>query len=189
MPLYSPSVASDASVLATAATPRFCPVSREAAQGSVTMTVGTAFFAGFTALSSATVTTLYVHSRGTASASTTLARLGLFTVDSSGSLTLVARSASDTALTSVTFTAYPKTFDTTGGYPASYTLAAGYRYALGCLWVGGTAPAIYGSATLGPSGLWLPWQQASITGQTDLATSYAIGSLVNTGSAPFLALF
>jgi hypothetical protein len=68
--------------------------------------------------------------------------MGLYTVASDGSVTLVARTASDTTLfTSSASTVFTRSFDTTGGYPSSYTLVAGTRYCCGVVIVGtaGTA--------------------------------------------------
>jgi hypothetical protein len=191
MPLYaSPTAASDQAALAASATPRFTTIMRESAQGSSTLTAGTAYFGGFTPSVTATVNTLFVQSRGTAATTTTLARMGLFTADSAGSLTLVARSASNTSLCSATFTAYPEALATTGGYPASYTLLAGSRYAIGIVFVGSTvSPQVYSSASLGTTNAWLPTLAMSITAQTDLLTSYAIGSLVGSGTASLLAVY
>jgi phage tail sheath gpL-like len=56
----------------------------------------------------------------------------LYTV-SGNTATLVARTATDTTLFGTTNTLYTRTLDTTGGYPANYTLQAGTRYALGVI--------------------------------------------------------
>lgn len=189
--LTPPPDASDAAVLAAATTPRITPIVREAAGiSSVTLTAGRAFFVGFTSGATKTHTNLFMNSRGTAAVGTTLARLGLFTVDASGNLALVARSASDTAMASATFTGYTKALDTTGGYPSSYTTVLGARYALGVLFVGSsTAPIVYGSTGIAAVNGWQPWLCMSIAAQTDLAASYTFASLTAEANAPFLAAF
>ena len=63
-------------------------------------------------------------------------------------MTRVARIASDTTLFAATFTLYDESLNTTGGFPASYSLVGGLRYAIGILMTGMTvAPILYGVAT------------------------------------------
>jgi hypothetical protein len=61
------------------------------------------------------------------------------TTVTSPSITLVAQTASDTTIGNVANTIYSRTFSTAGGFPASYSLVAGSRYAVGFLLVGTTA--------------------------------------------------
>jgi hypothetical protein len=188
MPLYATTPASfDPAVLIRSTTPRVCAIDRMICTGSPGMASGRANFVGFTPAAGATVSTLSVAVRGTAAATITLARLGLFTVAADGALTLVARTAASTTLGNGTFTLASAALDTTGGYPASYTVAAGQRYAFGCLWVATTAPTLYGSTSLPSICAWLPWAAMFITGQTDLAASYTFASLSASGDLPFLA--
>jgi len=63
---------------------------------------------------------------------TTVRRMGLFTVSGS-TYTLVARTASDATLFNTSNSIATRSFDTTGGYPASYTLVAGTTYAVGLI--------------------------------------------------------
>lgn len=104
-------------------------------------------------------------------------RMGLYTVDATtNAATLVARTANDTTLWIATNTSYNKAFDTTGGYPSTYTLVAGQRYAAAAIVYnsGGsiTTPTFVGaSIQLQVGGDLLPRISASISGQTDLATS------------------
>lgn len=88
------------------------------------------------------------------------ARMGLYTVASNGSLTLVAQTASDSTLWIAANTQYTRSFDTTGGYPASYTLVAGTRYAAGYnLYASGgtlTSPTIAGASIVGQLGSLAP---------------------------------
>ena len=72
-------------------------------------------------------------SRSPAGTSLLLAQVGLYTVDSSDNATLVAEIANDTTLFTALDTAYTRSFDTSNGYPATYDLVAGQRYALGLL--------------------------------------------------------
>jgi hypothetical protein len=81
----------------------------------------------------------------TAGVGTTLFRLGLYTwSDATGTATLVARTANDTTMAGTSSVLQSRAFDTTGGFPSTYTLTAGSVYALGVLWVGTTtAPIVY----------------------------------------------
>lgn len=183
----------DDALLASATTPRIVVPDRAAGThtGSVTVTAGKLFLLGFTPARTISLSNLWVMSRGTAAVGTTLARLGLFTVDAAGNATLVARTASDTTILSGTFAQYQRALDTTGGYPASYTVVAGKRYAIGLLVVGATtAPIVFG--TSGSNAVvngWLPWTSMSATAQTDMATSYAIGTLTAEATFPGMAAF
>lgn len=189
--LTQSTVTTDAATLGISSTPRVTPFNREdAGISSVTLTAGRAFFTAFTAGATTTNSNLFLNSRGTAGVGTTLARLGLYTVDASGNIALVARSASDTAMAGATFTGYTKALDTTGGYPASYTTTRGSRYALAVLFVGSsTAPIVYGATGIAAVNGWHPWLCMSIASQTDLASSYTVGSLTAEANIPFLAAF
>lgn len=121
-----------------------------------TITVGTA--------------TVWVQGTGT---SITLARMGLYTWDeSTGTATLVARTANDTTIAGTASTLQSRDFDTTGGYPSTYTLTAGSAYAFGFITVGTTAPQILTTAVAGDSNVSsiTPRIAAVKTSQTDLQT-------------------
>jgi hypothetical protein len=67
----------------------------------------------------------------TAASGVTLCRYGLYTADASGNATLVARTASDTTIFNSSNSVFTRSLDSsTGGYPSSYTLNAGTRYAV-----------------------------------------------------------
>jgi hypothetical protein len=101
----------------------------------------------FTPIQNGTVNQVSVASASTASSGLTLARIGLYTYDfSTDSVTLVARTASDTTLFNAQNTIYTRSFNTTGGYPASYSLVAGNRYAMAVIQVGTTPASLLGVA-------------------------------------------
>ncbi|NBW14222.1 MAG: hypothetical protein EBR82_40110, partial [Caulobacteraceae bacterium] len=80
----------------------------------------------------------------TAGSGLTLVRMGLFTWDNvGGTATLVARTANDTTIGATGSTLQSRAFDTTGGYPSTYTLTAGSLYGFGLISVGTTAPTKY----------------------------------------------
>jgi hypothetical protein len=138
---------------------------------TATITAGTCFFSFFTPLTSMTVSQITMASGATASSGLTYAAMGLYTFDGT-TATLVARTASDTTLFNSTNTAYTRSFDTTGGFPASYQLLSGQRYALGVLVTGTTAPNVYaGAFTPNTVNALEPRLTGAATGQTALPTT------------------
>ncbi len=118
-----------------------------------------------------TVSQVTMASGGTASAGLTYAAMGLYTFDGT-TATLVARTASDTTLFNSTNTAYTRSFDTTGGFPASYQLVAGERYAVGVLVTGTTAPNVYaGLFVPNTVNALAPRLTGAASGQTSLPTT------------------
>jgi len=97
--------------------------------------------------------------------------MGLYTWDGT-TLTLVARTASDTTLFTTSGTVYTRSFDnSTGGYPSSYALAAGVRYAVAVVVVASaTGSLLAGNSPNTLAGL-SPRTQAARSGVTDLSTS------------------
>lgn len=135
--------------------------------GNITMSL-------FTPVANITISQITVASAG-AQVGATLIRLGLYTFDGT-TATLVARTANDTTLFNTTFATYTRSFDTTGGYPASYSLVAGQRYGFAYILVGATTmPTIYNTAIGGNTGgvvaSLAPRISGVRTGQTDLLTS------------------
>lgn len=138
---------------------------------SSTLVSGTVYFHQFTATRNMTVSQITMGTAGTNSAGLTLCRMGLYTASDTGA-TLVARTASDTTLFNSTFTAYTRSFDTTGGYPATYNLVAGQRYAIAVIAVGTTMPAInVGTFIPNIIGSLTPRTGGIQTGQADLPAS------------------
>lgn len=159
--------------------------------GTAIITSGQLVLAFFTAPYNMTATTLTFCSGGTATASLTLCRFALFTVSeaitdsvtgTSPVITMVARTASDTTIGNVTNTLYSRTFNTTGGYPASYDLVAGTRYAAGIIVVG-TTTGLWQAATISAGNIMRlpPMTAGVIGGQSDIptaATSISAGSFI-----------
>ena len=135
----------------------------------------------FDADKTAVVTTVGARSGGTAAGATpTVARIGLYSVAANGDLTLIASTANDTALFSAANTNYSKSFS------ASATVTRGQRLAVGVLVVSGaTMPTLVGnSGNAGSSELAIaPRLCGLVTGQTDLPSSVAAGSVSNSGSS------
>ena len=147
------------------------------ATAGATLALGTIAFYFFTPLKTTTVSQMTMISGATASSGLTLARMGLYTFDGT-TATLVAQTANDTTLFNATGTVYTRIFNTTGGYPATYTLVAGQRYAAAVLQTGTTAATLLGYAPNATLMNQLPRVTAAMTSQTDLvATSSTFNSL------------
>jgi hypothetical protein len=132
----------------------------------------------FIATASTTITKLVMLAGATVTVGATLARVALFTVAPDGSITKVAQTASDNTLGTSGYTAYERVLSTVGGFPASYTLVPGTRYALGWLQVATTPCELYGSYIGHPYAEPIPSRE--IAAQTDIGASYAVANL-----APF----
>ncbi len=140
-------------------------------------TSGNVLYSFFTPLTTLTVSQVTMLSGGTAASGLSLARMGLVTYDeATGTATLVARVASDTSLFAATRTAYTRSFDTAGGFPATYTLQAGTRYGVALLCIGTTMPTIQGNSGLAEMSALTPRLTAIRTSQSDLSTVTATGA-------------
>jgi hypothetical protein len=141
---------------------------------------GSLMLAFFTAPYSFTATTLTFITGGTATASLSLCRFALFTVNetivdsvtgTSPIITMVARTANDTTIGNASQTIYSRAF-ATDGYPASYSIIAGTRYAAGVLVVGSTAGTWQaGTVTTGAITRLPPMAAGVVTGLSDMPTA------------------
>lgn len=148
---------------------------------------GRLLFMFFVALEDLLASKFIFHTSGTAAASITLARMGLYTApnpDGTG-MTCVAASANTTTLGNATFTMTTPAFATNvvGGQamPTSYQLIRGQRYAIGTIFVGTTMPSVYGTQNVPGSVFQTPRICGSLAGQTDLVLSP--GALTDTPAA------
>jgi hypothetical protein len=111
----------------------------------------------------------------TAAAGVTLCRYGLYTADASGNATLVARTASDTTIFNASNTVFTRSLDTTGGYPASYTLTAGTRYAVAICIAASNTGSVSGATCPGVIAALSPRVQGVRTGANDILASQGSG--------------
>lgn len=119
-----------------------------------------------------TVSNITMAGSNTIASGITLIRMGLYEADVNDSVTLVARAAVDNTLFTSSQVVYTRAFDTTGGYPASYNLVAGTRYALGHIIVATTRPTIIHNFLTNTNLTAIaPRISGSRTGQTDLPTT------------------
>jgi hypothetical protein len=114
--------------------------------------------------------------------------MGVYSVNpSTQALSLVARTESDTTLFQSTNTVYTKTFNTTGGYPSTYSFVAGTRYAASVILVGQTTNAkLASSGSAGYSqiaGL-SPKMVASVSSESDLGTTVTNANATASNNAP-----
>jgi hypothetical protein len=145
---------------------------------SVAATTGNIIFTMFAASSNMTVSQVTVASSSAASG-LTLARMGLYSFNGT-TATLLARTASDTTLFTAPTTVYTRSFNTTGGYPASYNLIAGETYAIGVICVGTVTPNLYGGAGVATVIGGLPPRITGVrSAQTDLVTTTFNGTITN----------
>jgi hypothetical protein len=141
----------------------------------LTLTSGAITFSFFTPLFSLSVSQVAMNCGSTAASGLTLARMGLYTFDET-TATLVAQTASDTTLFTATRTQYARSFSTSGGFPASYTLQAGVRYGVGVICVGTTMPLIWGATPPFEVLTLTPRLSAVRTSQSDLSTVSSLGT-------------
>jgi hypothetical protein len=153
---------------------------RGEAVANQTAQAGIVLYTFFTPTETMTVSSVTIGTGTIAAAGVTFARMGLYTFDESTSaLTLVARTAIDTSLFSAVATAYTRSFSTTDGYPASYTLTAGIRYGSAVLVAATTLPNYVGKNTPVGIAILAPRTCGGTSSATDLAASPALGNINN----------
>lgn len=141
----------------------------------------------FVATKTETINTLALYCAGIIAGTPTLIRYGVYSVASNGDLTLVASTASDTALFAVASTRYPKALS------APWSKVAGTLYAVGELVLATTVPSVYGMTT-GASNVLSdifalePRLSGSRNGQTDLPSSITSGNVVQSRKAPYVEM-
>lgn len=149
-------------------------------------TSGTIRFNYFTAKKTETTTQVRVSSGSTAAGATpTLVKIGLYSVDGSGNLTLVASTASTTSMFAATNTAY------TTAWAAPYAKVAGQRYALAYLVVtAAVLPTSVGFTIATPilaEAALDPRTNGQLAAQSDLPSTISAGS-VATASGRYYAV-
>lgn len=152
---------------------------RTAINSGVVVASGVLYLAYFTADKSETIATLTAATSTVAAAATpTLCRMGLYSVSSTGDLTLVASTPNDTTLFAATSTSYAKALS------VPYAKVAGQRYAVGMIVVSSAAmPTFAGSQMTATN--WMnvlvrlnPAIAGRLLGQTDLPATVLVASLV-----------
>lgn len=148
-----------------------------------TLTSGLVRLTYFTAKKTETINSVRVGTGTTAAGTPTLCRIGIYSVDGSGDLTLVASTANDTALWAAGSTTYTKALS------AAWSKVAGQRYAVGLLFVGTTAPTIQGQVlSIGDELGQAPRLCGGRSGQTDLPSSITVGNVSDTTHQCYVAM-
>lgn len=170
----------------------FEPLPRWLGQQGATCKSGVAALVIGKCYTSATVTKLRATSR-TATSGATLARMGIYTLPDtygstgSGTLTLVARTASIGTMFDSGYNDQSVALATAGGYPASFTFLAGKYYALALLQVGSTVdPSFFGSPGWGGMMGLVPALVQGFASQADLGATYTVASGTAYGDAPWI---
>jgi hypothetical protein len=117
-----------------------------------------------------------------ASAATTptLIRFGIYT-RSGTTFTLVARTASDTTIFNGVNVKFTRALDTTGGYPATYTMTAGTTYWVSLIVVASGAPTILASVGRNPASQVTGASAYSQSSQSDLVATSTGSILTSSG--------
>ena len=146
---------------------------------SATLTSGNVYFSMFTPLWSTTINSISVASASALTTGTSLIRFGLYTFnESTGAAVLVARTAATTSIFTSANTLATLSLNTTGGFPSTYTLQAGTRYALGVIIVASNPGSVFTSYNSMPAVLssLSPKLTGVVGGQTDLPTSTTVST-------------
>jgi hypothetical protein len=156
------------------------PRARGLVQTSTTINPGTMHWVQFTPAADITVSQISMMTGTTPASGLTLARMGVYEVNSDGSSgTLLARTANDTTIFVGNNALYTRSFDTAGGYPATITLTAGNRYALAHIITGSASGTRISYVAMSNQILNVtPASSNLLSGQTDLPDTPA--GLTNT---------
>jgi hypothetical protein len=133
---------------------------------------GTLHLTYFTARKTEAAHNIRMVSDATAASGVTLARMGVYSVDNAGNLTLAAACANDTTLFGGTYTPYQKVLTT------ALNKVKGSRYAIGVLVVGTGMPVITATTCSGADASLDPRLCGIIAGQADLPASITAGTVV-----------
>lgn len=118
-----------------------------------------------------TVSNISFTNTTTVSSGLTLCRFGIYT-RSGTTFTLVARTASDTTLFNSASTKYTRALNTTGGYPATYTMTAGTEYWVSVIQVGTTVTSfLYSNQNSAAHNAAFGGRQYTQSSQADLPAS------------------
>jgi len=153
---------------------------------TLTLTSQTIFFSRLVPHKTVSISNIAMNGTGATGLPTTV-RFGLYT-RSGTTMTLVARTANDTNIFSVADTKYTRTLDTTGGYPASYTVNAGTDYWVAVIFVGTTTPTISAATDRSAANAATGPQQYSKTSQSDLGATVTTVTLAASGAGFYAEL-
>lgn len=133
---------------------------------------GTLHLSYFTARKTETANAISMLTDNVAATGVTLARMGVYSVDGAGNLTLLAACANDTTLFDDAYSAYQRALTT----PLAKTKGA--RYAVGILVVGSGMPSMTGITCSGADASLPPRLCGILGGQANLPATIAAGAVV-----------
>lgn len=133
---------------------------------------GTVHLTYFTARKTESVTKIRMLTDATAATGVTLARMGVYSVDGAGNLTLLAACASDTTLFNAIYSPFQRNLT------APFAKVKGTRYAVAVIVVGAGMPNLTGLTCSGADASLPPRLCGILPGQTDLPANIAAGSVV-----------
>ena len=139
--------------------------------GAQSLVSGTLHLTYFTARKTETISTVRMLTDSTAATGLTLARMGIYSVDGGGNLTLVASTANDATLFDDAYSPYPKALT------SAFAKVKGTRYAFGVLVVAATPPNITGLTVSGADSSLPPRLCGIVAGQADLPASVTAGTV------------
>ena len=147
----------------------------EAYSAAIPVTSGYVRAVFFTPTRTMTVSSITMASGATLASGLTTAQMALYSFNET-TATLLARTASDTSLFTASETSYTRSFLESGGYPATYTLQAGSRYAVGAYLVGTTMPTLFGKATAAGGSAITPRTSGLSSFSATLLTSWTVSA-------------
>jgi hypothetical protein len=119
------------------------PYDRRHVDVSPAFTSGDMVLTYFVACKTETITKIAMYSGGTAAATVTMVRFGVYSVATNGDLTLTNSTANDVSIFTTINTRYERTLTT------SWSKVAGARYAVGMIVLATTMPTFLGSTAAG----------------------------------------
>ncbi|HSD56026.1 MAG TPA: hypothetical protein VLA92_02635 [Candidatus Saccharimonadales bacterium] len=139
--------------------------------GAQGLDAGSVHLTYFTARKTETINNIRMLTDATPATGTTLARMGIYSVDGGGNLALLAASANDVTIFDDAYSPYLKALT------APFAKVKGTRYAIGVLFTGTTPPTITGMTVSGADSSLPPRLCGLLAGQTDLPANITAGSV------------
>lgn len=139
--------------------------------GAQSLDAGSVHLTYFTARKTETINNIRMLTDATPAVGTTLARMGVYSVDGGGNLTLLAASANDVTIFDDAYSPYLKALTT------PFAKVKGTRYAVAVLFTGTTPPTITGMTVSGADAALPPRLCGLVAGQADLPASITAGTV------------
>lgn len=156
---------------------------RSSINDTLTIQSGTMLLSYWTAISSGSASTISTLVGGTAASGLTLARIGVYSVDSSDNLTLLASTGN------IAGSAWLSTYTLfSASLTSTFTRTVGSRYAVGFLAVGTTPPSLYAAGNTAFSASFNPIEYGAASPLSDLPSSLTSSGLYGNWGGPAAAI-